>query len=194
MNEKLANVLIHLEDVNKRRNFYRNPAEFFDTSVLSDVDGLALASRNRAILKYQARFGDLTEERVRDLDFQSPDMELEHEHIEIGPEHEEGHEEGESFETNRVGRGFGPYARSLEGDVISDLEHVTPTKDNSLVIVGIGIGVAQLTREAVNYITAADVLLYCVADAATELEFRRLNPNYDDLYRFYGDGKPRRET
>jgi hypothetical protein len=192
MNTNLSRALIELSRVTGRKRLEHDPQEFCDQFGLSEVDRLALASKNRAVLKYQANFGDLSEERLRSANFASP--ELEHEHVEIGPEHEEGEESLEGRPRTASSRtSFGPYTREFHNsDFISP--DIAPQKKNCLVIVGTGINVAHLTREAADYVTAADMLLYCVADPATELELIRLNPKNENLYRFYGDGKPRYKT
>ena len=64
----------------------------------------------------------------------------------------------------------------------------------SLVVVGTGISVAHLSMEARGWICSADKVLYCVADAASERQILKFNPNAESLYRFYGEAKPRGET
>jgi precorrin-6B methylase 1 len=71
----------------------------------------------------------------------------------------------------------------------------TSTKKNELICVGTGINAANhLTTEAIAHIANADKLLYCVADLAIERRLQCLNKNAEDLYVFYGDNKPRRQT
>lgn len=193
MNEKLAAVLIELTKPESRKRFEADPNGFLEQVCLSEVDKLTLASRNRGAVRYQARYGDLSEEQLGKLDFSSSDQE-DHTHF---AEHEEDHEhdEGNTSLTSCDKKTFGPHTRLI--DELEDRVHPTKAKcsmPNSLIVVGTGISVSHLTHEASSLIAAADTLLYCVADAATELELRRLNPNYEDLYRFYANGKPRRET
>jgi uncharacterized protein YabN with tetrapyrrole methylase and pyrophosphatase domain len=64
----------------------------------------------------------------------------------------------------------------------------------SLVVVGTGISVGQLTMEARGWIASAEKVLYCIADAATERLILKLNPNAESMYVFYGEGKLRKET
>ena len=63
-----------------------------------------------------------------------------------------------------------------------------------LVVVGTGVSVGHLTAEARGWISLANKVLYCVADAPTERLILKLNPNAESLYPFYGEGKPRKET
>jgi hypothetical protein len=70
-----------------------------------------------------------------------------------------------------------------------------PTKHNELVFIGTGIdGANHLTAEGAAHIVSADKVFYCVADLVIERRLQTLNPNSDDLYFLYGDGKPRRKT
>jgi len=64
----------------------------------------------------------------------------------------------------------------------------------SLTIVGTGISVSHITMEARGWISSAEKVLYCVADAASERLILKLNPNAESLYIYYGEGKPRKET
>jgi precorrin-2 methylase len=64
----------------------------------------------------------------------------------------------------------------------------------ALVVVGTGIGVGQITAEAQAWLGAADKVLYCVSDAATERLILKLNPDAESLYGCYGEGKRRRIT
>jgi hypothetical protein len=64
----------------------------------------------------------------------------------------------------------------------------------SLVVVGTGISVGQLTLEARSWIKKADKVLYCVADAATERLILRENPAAESLYVYYANDKRRKIT
>jgi uncharacterized protein YabN with tetrapyrrole methylase and pyrophosphatase domain len=65
----------------------------------------------------------------------------------------------------------------------------------ALVAVGTGIrSVGQLTMESVAWLRRADIVLFGVRDVVTEQALRRLNDNIESLGRFYGEGKPRRQT
>lgn len=64
----------------------------------------------------------------------------------------------------------------------------------TLVAVGSGINVGQITLETQDWIESADKVLYCVSDAATERLIVRLNPSAETLYAFYDEGKRRNET
>ncbi|MGK5547435.1 SAM-dependent methyltransferase [Streptomyces sp. URMC 127] len=65
----------------------------------------------------------------------------------------------------------------------------------SLVVVGSGIkGVAHLTKEAVGWIEQADHVVYCVSDPVTEVWIQEHSKSSQDLYRLYGNDKPRIET
>ena len=69
------------------------------------------------------------------------------------------------------------------------------TEKQELVFVGTGINAANhLSAEAYAHIMNADKLLYCVADLAIERQLQCLNRDAEDLYVFYGDDKPRRQT
>jgi precorrin-6B methylase 1 len=69
------------------------------------------------------------------------------------------------------------------------------TKKNELVFIGTGIdGANHLTAEAISHIANADKVLYCVADLVIERRLHILNSCTEDLYVFYGDNKPRRQT
>jgi uncharacterized protein YabN with tetrapyrrole methylase and pyrophosphatase domain len=68
------------------------------------------------------------------------------------------------------------------------------SKKGSLTIVGTGIRTSQLTTEARSHLMAAEKVLYCVADAATERLILKLNQTAESLYDKYGEGKQRRET
>jgi precorrin-2 methylase len=64
----------------------------------------------------------------------------------------------------------------------------------TLVVVGTGINVGQMTTEAHDWLEQADKVLYCITDAATERLILKLNPNSESLYHYYGEGKRRNET
>lgn len=67
--------------------------------------------------------------------------------------------------------------------------------ENQLVVTGSGItGANHLTRETESIIGAAGKVLYCVADFAIERRIMQLNSKCEDLYKFYGEEKPRRQT
>lgn len=66
--------------------------------------------------------------------------------------------------------------------------------DGSLIVVGSGIAVGHLSAEARGWISAADKVLYCVADPASERLILRLSPRAESLYVFYGEGKRRVDT
>jgi uncharacterized protein YabN with tetrapyrrole methylase and pyrophosphatase domain len=68
------------------------------------------------------------------------------------------------------------------------------TQRGSLVVVGTGISVGHLTAEARGWLSVADKVLYCVADAATERLILQLNSTAESLYGFYGEGKERKIT
>jgi len=67
-------------------------------------------------------------------------------------------------------------------------------KAGSLIIVGTGINIGQLTIEAQGWLEIADKVLYCVSDPATERMIMRLNSTAESLYGFYGEGKRRSDT
>ncbi len=75
-------------------------------------------------------------------------------------------------------------------------EPATPAEpQNELVVVGTGIKSANhITAESRSAIMSADKVLYCVADLAVERLIRKLNASAEDLYIFYADEKPRRDT
>jgi uncharacterized protein YabN with tetrapyrrole methylase and pyrophosphatase domain len=67
-------------------------------------------------------------------------------------------------------------------------------KPGRLVVVGTGVSVGHLTAEARGWISLADKVVYCVADAPTERLILKLNATAESLYPFYGEGKPRKQT
>jgi precorrin-2 methylase len=68
-------------------------------------------------------------------------------------------------------------------------------KNGSLIIVGSGIkSVGHLTIEAQGWIKHSDVVLYCVADPATEVWIKENSKYSIDLYQFYGNKKRRLDT
>lgn len=71
---------------------------------------------------------------------------------------------------------------------------LTSCGGGSLTIVGTGIHVGHLTTEARGWISHADVVLYCVADAATERLICKLNPISESLYPYYDENKVRSDT
>ncbi|CAG2153584.1 hypothetical protein LMG31506_04856 [Cupriavidus yeoncheonensis] len=194
MNERLANELLKLLDPERLAAFESNPVAYMNDLELSAADKKAILTRKRAVIKYQAHFGGLTNQQIDEISIESPDVE--HAHVEIGPEHEYGatDEEGPGglFMTTSGMREFGPSTNHIGSDgLIAGNIDCSDKKANSLVIVGTGIKASHLTDEASRYLRMADVVLYCVADPATEVAIRRLNDNVDNLYRFYGDGKLR---
>jgi uncharacterized protein YabN with tetrapyrrole methylase and pyrophosphatase domain len=68
------------------------------------------------------------------------------------------------------------------------------TRTGSLVIVGTGIAIGQMTVEAREYIKTARHLVALVADPVTFAWLRQCNPRAESLHRFYADGKDRRLT
>ncbi len=64
----------------------------------------------------------------------------------------------------------------------------------SLVVVGTGIGPAQLTTEARAAIAAADHVFFAAGDALTEAEIGKLSTNASSLAVFFGNGSTRREA
>ncbi len=68
-------------------------------------------------------------------------------------------------------------------------------KKGSLVVVGSGIkSVGHLTVESKGWITQSDVVLYCVADPATEVWIKQHSKHSIDLYQFYGNDRRRLDT
>jgi uncharacterized protein YabN with tetrapyrrole methylase and pyrophosphatase domain len=64
----------------------------------------------------------------------------------------------------------------------------------SLVVVGTGIGAAQLTTEARAEIAAADEVLFLVGDAVSEQVVRELAQRASSLAGCYENGRPRRDA
>jgi uncharacterized protein YabN with tetrapyrrole methylase and pyrophosphatase domain len=64
----------------------------------------------------------------------------------------------------------------------------------SLVIVGTGIAIGQMTVEAREYIKSARHIVALVADPVTLAWLKQCNPRTESLQRFYADGKDRRIT
>lgn len=74
-------------------------------------------------------------------------------------------------------------------------EQVDFNEKGSLFVVGSGIRpITDLSQGAQLQIMGADIVLYCVADPATELRIHQLNPRSTSLYGLYGNGVPRIET
>lgn len=68
-------------------------------------------------------------------------------------------------------------------------------KKGSLIVVGSGIkSVGHLTIETQGWIKHSDVVLYCVADPATEIWIKENSKYSIDLYQFYGNDKRRLDT
>ena len=68
-------------------------------------------------------------------------------------------------------------------------------KQGSLIIVGSGIkSVGHLTIETQGWIQYSDIVLYCVADPATEIWIKENSRHSIDLYQFYGNEKRRLDT
>jgi precorrin-6B methylase 1 len=68
-------------------------------------------------------------------------------------------------------------------------------KRGSLVCVGSGIkSIGHLSLEAQGWITQADLVVYCVADPATEIWIQRHARAHFDLYRLYDNDKRRIHT
>lgn len=69
-----------------------------------------------------------------------------------------------------------------------------PEHPGTLTVLGSGIGTMAFPRGAEQYIEAADEVLFCVADAATEAWIRQVRPDAYDLYVLYNDHKRRLHT
>ncbi|MEM8641186.1 MAG: SAM-dependent methyltransferase [Cyanobacteria bacterium P01_G01_bin.54] len=68
-------------------------------------------------------------------------------------------------------------------------------KKGSLILVGSGIkSVGHITLEAAGWIRESDVVLYCVADPATEIWIKDNSKHCIDLYALYGNDKKRMDT
>ena len=68
------------------------------------------------------------------------------------------------------------------------------TRSGSLVIVGTGISIGQMTVEAREYIESARHILALMADPVTLAWLKKRNPRTESLHRFYADGKDRSIT
>jgi|ERR1035437_248535 uncharacterized protein YabN with tetrapyrrole methylase and pyrophosphatase domain len=68
------------------------------------------------------------------------------------------------------------------------------TKNGSLVIVGTGISLGQMTVETREHIKTARNIVALVADPVTLAWLKECNPRTESLHRFYSDGKDRRIT
>jgi uncharacterized protein YabN with tetrapyrrole methylase and pyrophosphatase domain len=64
----------------------------------------------------------------------------------------------------------------------------------SLVVVGTGIGIAQLTAEARVAISAADTVFFAAGDALTHDEIVRLSPGASSLSVYFENGSSRRDA
>lgn len=66
------------------------------------------------------------------------------------------------------------------------------SRNGSLFIIGTGIKpIVDLSLGSEAHIKSADIVLYCVADPATEKRIHELNRNSISLYGLYDNGKPR---
>lgn len=103
-----------------------------------------------------------------------------------------------NFQDNSLGDDIAEFTQRYNVKHFYDhLFEDTKLKDTSreLVFVGSGINAANhLTSEAIAKIKNADWVLYCVADLAVERRILLLNSNNEDLYQFYADDKPRKQT
>jgi uncharacterized protein YabN with tetrapyrrole methylase and pyrophosphatase domain len=68
------------------------------------------------------------------------------------------------------------------------------SKTGTLIAVGTGIHIGQITVEAREWLQIADKVLYCVSDAATEKLIVDLNNSAESMYCYYGEGKRRMQT
>jgi uncharacterized protein YabN with tetrapyrrole methylase and pyrophosphatase domain len=68
------------------------------------------------------------------------------------------------------------------------------TRAGSLVIVGTGISIGQMTVETREHIDTARHIVALVADPVTLAWLKKRNPRTESLNRFYADGKDRRIT
>jgi uncharacterized protein YabN with tetrapyrrole methylase and pyrophosphatase domain len=64
-------------------------------------------------------------------------------------------------------------------------------RQGRLIVVGTGISLGQITKEAISWIERADSVLYVVSDAATERFIQTHNPVTENLYDCYSKDKPR---
>eukprot|EP01084_Bolivina_argentea_P300696 518573_1 len=77
---------------------------------------------------------------------------------------------------------------------LSGINVIRQSKKGILICAGTGMQVRDITRATVGYVKDADIVLYCVANRATEMFIQQLNPNFHDLYMYYADDKNRRDT
>ena len=64
----------------------------------------------------------------------------------------------------------------------------------TLVVVGTGIQIGQLSAEAREWLECADKVLYCVSDPASERFLLQVNQTAESLTPLYGEGKERFDT
>jgi len=70
-----------------------------------------------------------------------------------------------------------------------------PHSRGELCVVGVGISaIAHMTLEGIAAIEAADLVFYNPTSPIMAAKVKQLNPNCFNLYRLYGEGKPRRQT
>ena len=68
-------------------------------------------------------------------------------------------------------------------------------KKGSLTVVGSGIkSIGHITLETQGWIREADIVVYCVADPATEIWIKKNSKECFDLYTLYGNTKKRIDT
>ena len=73
-------------------------------------------------------------------------------------------------------------------------ENDSSQKKGTLTIVGCGLHPGQMTIEAKSHIENADRVLVVAPNALSIQQIRQLNDNIENLGRFYGDDRTRRQT
>jgi len=90
------------------------------------------------------------------------------------------------------GAGKGAVIGALNGR--RKLSRKMADKKGSLVVVGTGLCFGQMTIESAALIRDADVVMYVCSDKLSEDYLQKLNKNWHNMYQYYADDKPRRDT
>jgi hypothetical protein len=184
MSQAMINLLIDLADPTKLERFNEDPEAVMTVAGLTEADKTAIRSRNGGLIQYQAK-SDVSDptalkahaEILITDEFTAMDGYLDVTHVMTS----------EVIAAERQEPRFG-YLQSCSASERSDFLRGT------LIVVGTGIQLGQMTAEARGWIEKADKVLYCVSDFATEELIQRLNASAESLHGLYGNDKPRIET
>lgn len=216
MGYELTDFLVSLSDKDDLRKYWNDPESHMTAAGLSEAQKKAVRDGDLyRIRRFSAKemMNDSLHARLltRIFEEKDPDFKLMGDDGPAGPnaehdvdhdvDHEVDHEvevDHEIVQTHDLGDDIAEFTSKYS--VAHYYDHLfasdwVATKENELVFVGTGINSTnQLTAEAKAHIANADKLLYCVADLAIERQLQCLNKSAEDLYVYYADDKPRRQT